>query len=751
MKVFAVIPIALSLLFSKYTIIKSYSQSLSVIQKMTEEPVMDGHPFDSAWEEIITREFLMLNPVSGVAPTQKGEAKVGFTDKYLYVAGYMYDNEPDKIRAKSKKRDEVNLSSDFFGIILDTYNDNENAIFFTTTPSGLRTDAQIINDGQATPPDVPMQTSWNSMWEVKTSINSQGWFVEMRIPLSSLRYNIKDGKVIMGLGFFRYIPRNAEWDIYPKTSNEWGFWSWAKASQFEDNEISGIKSVNPLYFSPYLLGGVERQSVLNEAETAYQSSTRWERQAGMDVKVGLSKSLTLDLTVNTDFAQVEADDQQVNLTRFSLFFPEKRQFFLERSSIFDFKFGTTGQLFYSRMIGLYEDQIVPIWGGGRLTGRAGLWDIGVMNLQTGFLKDDQTGEEILPSINNSVARLRRKIPVNSNSYVGGLFTSKIDVHGKYNLSYGVDGIINIFKNDYLNLAIASTTESDLEKGKSFSDLSKIFLQWERRTYKGLSYNLNYTRSGNSFNPALGFEYRSDFTCYGTTLSYGFIPGDKSKSLNKHQFSLEASTYLRNKDNIAETVNIIPSYSFVTKKNHEIYLFIPISVENDIDTFHLSDDVIVPAGSYKFSQLMLLYNSPSIDIGFLSAGITTGQYYDGWINSFNITPYFTLGGSWVLNLGYDINDINFKVRDQRFLSQLFLFKVLYMFSTSISASSFIQYNNQIDKVIWNVRFRFNPKEGNDLYLVYNDLLNSSRDEYMPVLPVSSQRTFLIKYTHTFRLR
>jgi Domain of unknown function (DUF5916) len=728
-----------------------FSQPLSVIQKMKEEPVMDGLPFEPAWDGITARSLFMLLPVSGGAPTQKSEAKIGYTDKYLYVAGYLYDDEPDKIRAKSKKRDEIGGNNDFFGIALDTYNDNENALSFYTTPAGLRLDAQIFNDGQATYPMMPMQTDWNTLWDVKTKIDDRGWFVEMQIPLSSLRYNNSHDKVVMGMNFYRYISRLAEADIYPKTSNEWGFWSFTKPSQFEDVEITGIRSTNPLYFSPYLLGGVERNTSLNEKETAYNASTKWEANAGMDMKAGLSKSLTLDLTVNTDFAQVEADDQQINLTRFSLFFPEKRQFFLERSSIFDFKFGNEGQLFYSRRIGLAEDQIVPIWGGGRLTGRAGLWDIGIMSLQTGSLKDDKTGEELLPTINNSVARLRRKLPINSNSYAGGLFTSKVDIYGKYNLSYGVDGVFNIQGNDYLDIAIASTTESDLKKGTSFSDLSELYLQWERRTYKGLSFNLNLTKSGNSYNPALGFEYRKDFSRYEGMFSYGFIPGNKSKFLKQHQFTLDASSYTRNSDNVTETVEIKPYYTLSTKRDHNFGLGTTFSQENDIDSFSLSKDVYIPHGSYTSTDFWFFYQTPSVNLGYFNILLITGQYYDGWINSCRLVPSLTLGGSWIMDMTYEINDIQFKERNQHFLSHLFMFKVLYMFSTAISTSSFIQYNNQIDKVIWNFRFRFNPKEGNDLYLVYNDLLNTSRDEYVPALPASSQRTLLIKYTHTFRVR
>ncbi len=745
MKIFLILSCFYFLIFVN---INAYSQTFSEIEKLTEEPVLDGKPFEAAWEQIHSKVLFMLNPISGGASTQKSEAKVGFTEKYLYAAGYLYDNEPDKIRASSKKRDEISLTNDFFGLILDTYNDKENAVTFSTNPNALRLDYQIFNDGQG---DFPVEISWNTVWEVETSKNSEGWFVEMRIPLSSLRYSIKDGKVQMGLSIFRYISRLSEWDIYPKISNEWGFWSWAKASQYEDISLSGIKSINPLYFSPYLLGGLEQKNTLNDSSTAYSGSNQWEKQIGLDMKIGLSKSLTLDLTANTDFAQVEADNQQLNLTRFSLFFPEKRQFFLERSSIFDFKFGNTGQLFYSRNIGLFEGQKIPIWGGGRMTGRAGLWDIGVMSLQTAPLNDEETDLEILPSMNNSVIRLRRKIPINSNSYLGGLVTSKVDVNGKYNVSYGLDAIVNLFKNDYLNVAVASTTESDLEPGKEFMELSELYVQWERRTYKGLSYNLNYTRSGNSFNPALGFQFRSDFSLYGANVAYGFIPGDKSKHLKQHQFSIETNTYLKNIDNSVETVNITPRYSFATKKDHSFSFRIPTLFEYNIDTFHLSDDVYVPAGSYSFSDFHFSYDTPQGKFISFSTGFSAGKFYDGNEILFYFGPTLTPGGSWILNLNYNYNDINFSERNQRFIAQFFSFSALYMYSTKTSASSFIQYNNLDKQFVWNVRFRYNPKEGNDLYLVYNDFINSSRNDYSPNLPFSNQRTILIKYTHTFRVR
>ncbi|MBN1158627.1 MAG: carbohydrate binding family 9 domain-containing protein [Bacteroidales bacterium] len=725
----------------------SYAQSPQIIQKLESEPSLDGNPFESAWNEVQAYPMIMLNPVSGNSTSQKTDLKIGYTDKYLYVAGYMFDNEPQKIRAASKERDDMSLSNDWFGIGLDIYNDNENAMFFSTNPAGLRLDAQIFNDGQGS---FPVQRDWNTVWEVETLINEKGWFAEMRIPLSSLRYVTSEGKVVMGLGSSRYISRLAEWDCYPQISNEWGFWSWAKPSQYHDVEFQGMNSINPLYFSPYVLGGFEQKTLLNDAEDAYEPESSWERQAGIEIKYGISKNFTLDLTVNTDFAQVEADDQQVNLTRFSLFFPEKRQFFLERSGIFDFTFGSTGQLFYSRRIGIDNGQMVPIWGGLRLTGRTGDWDVGLMSLQTAFLKDNEKDEEILPTINNSAVRLRKKINLNSNSYLGGLVTSRIDAHGSYNIGYGFDAILNLFRNDYLNIVLARTSDTAKNEHPILSP-SKIYMQWERRTYQGLSYDLNYTQAGSKYNPEMGFEYRKDFTRYGGILRYGWIPGDQSRFLKRYQIGLNSYIYFRNLHHQVETARITPSYQFITKKDHGFTMSIPIQYENFTDDFYLSSDAYIPAGDYTFFEFQFDYSSPAGDILYWESSVSSGRYYDGWKNSFAVSSSIVPEESWNIDLGYEVNRINFNSREQKFLSHLANIRILYMYSISTSASSFLQYNSLNKRIIWNVRFHYNPKEGNDFYVVYNDNLNVGRTAVQPELPFSNQRTVLLKYTHTFRVR
>jgi hypothetical protein len=737
------------IILASFLILPSYlpGQDRLVIERLREEPRLDGNVFEPAWDSLPSYPMIMLNPTAGKAPSQKSDFKIGYTDKYLLVAVYMYDTDPDKIRAASKMRDEMGLSNDWFGISFDTYNDNENALFFATTPAGLRLDGQIFNDGQAS---FPVQRDWNTVWEVKTSLTGQGWFAEIEIPLSSLRYRIENGKTVMGMNAFRYISRLAEWDIFPATSNEWGFWSFAKPSQYMDAELSGVKSINPLYFTPYLLGGLQSNYSLNKDETAYIAKTSWEKAIGIDAKIGLSKNLTLDLTLNTDFAQVEADDEQINLTRFSLYFPEKRQFFLERSSIFDFTFGPTGYLFYSRRIGIDNEQQVPIWGGGRLISRVGPWDIGFMSLQTGNLTASETGDEPLPSMNNSVLRIRKKVTLNENSYLGGMVTSKVDVHGNYNIGYGIDAILNLHKNDYLNIAMARTMDTDSANWDPVQP-TKIYAQLERRSYQGISYDLNYTKAGSRYDPCLGFEYRSDFSRYGMKLGLGFIPGDRSAHIKRHKGYLNSYMYTRNTNQSIESVEVEPGYELVTKTDHTFTLSFPVSYESISEDFELASDVTIPAGEYPYYNLQFSYASPSGKWLYMESHLSSGKFYDGWINSFSLSPNLTLGESWNIYLSYSLNDIHFRTRNTYLLTHLAGIKLLYMYSTSLSASSYLQYNSLSNDFIWNVRFRFNPREGNDFYIVYNDNINSERKRSEPTLPFSNQRAILLKYTYTFRVR
>jgi hypothetical protein len=698
---------------------------------------LDGLSDEPAWEGIEPFPVVMHFPNFGAEPSERTEILVAYDDDFLYVAGRLYDREPSKIQAPSKKRDWGGGSTDWFGIVIDSFNDKENALAFFTTPSALRFDFTISDDAQGSK---PVNSSWNTFWDVAIVRNDDGWFVEMRIPFSSLRFQDRNGRVVMGIILRRYIARKSEHITFPEIPPNWDI-SFYKPSQAQEVIFEGIYSRKPLYVAPYVLGGLGQSFELNEDEIVYQSIKNLEHEAGLDVKFGLTSNLTLDVTLNTDFAQVEADDQQVNLTRFSLFFPEKRLFFQERSSNFDFNFETSepNRLFYSRRIGIHEGKLVRIYGGARLVGRVGPWDLGFLSMQTA-----PTGD--LPSENFGVFRIRRRV-FNPYSYIGVISTTRFSMDGTYNVAYGLDGIIRVFGDDYLTFKWAQTFETGQENNPLSLDPARIRFNWLRRTIKGFGYELSYSRAGADYNPGLGFEMRENYSRLATGLFYGWIPGEKS-SLFSHQVFLSSHLFLRNADGEIESVSTWTGWQFRTKSGWEGEISPRFFYENVPETFSLSDDTEVPEGRYSFYGLNCeLSTAPGKPI-YTNATLYVGPFYDGWRTSLGLTPRWNIFSDLELSGTFQFNRATFPDRDQQFTAHIATLRVLYMLSTEFSATAFIQYNSAINAVIANIRLRYNPREGIDLYLVYNEGLNTNRYRQDPILPFTSNRTVMLKYTYTF---
>ncbi len=326
----------------------------------------DGWVQDDEWGDIPMIDLEMQLPEMNGSPSQLSEVRVAYDDTYVYLSGKLYDDDAGNMMANTKKRDAISGSTQFFGMILDSYNDNENALAFFTTPTGIRWDGAISRDAIG---GNPLNISWNAFWDVKVQRSDEGWFAEIRVPFTSLAFEDDAGDVTMGFITFRYIPRNNETVMYPLMPPDFGDFSAWRPSQAQDILFKGVKRKRPFYLTPYGLTGFRKINSLSEDELSYNVDDKLIREVGVDVKYGLSKSWTMDLSVNTDFAQVEADDQQVNLTRFSLFFPEKRLFFQERSGVFNFGFGRRDQLFYSRRIGINDGEMQRIIGGARVVGR----------------------------------------------------------------------------------------------------------------------------------------------------------------------------------------------------------------------------------------------------------------------------------------------------------------------------------------------------------------------------------------------
>jgi hypothetical protein len=704
--------------------------------------IFDGKPDEVAWDHLEPFPMISHMPVFGNTPSEKSVIRMGYDDRFVYVGGLLYVSDPSLIQAVGKKRDMEAMSSDYFMLSFDTYNDKENSLIFATNPLGLRWDAAVSNDGTMTMEQMPVNMDWNTFWEVISSYDDKGWYFEIQIPISSLRFQDIDGKTVMGLSVGRWLPAKDELYTFPAISNEYGPISYWKPSLFREVVFEDLSPKKPLYITPYLLTGFDQEHQLNTAETAYEYVQKYKFEPGLDIKYGINPNTVLDLTVNTDFAQVEADDQQFNLTRFSLFYPEKRKFFLERSSIFDFNLGGQSNLFYSRRIGLYDGSPVRIWGGARLNSRINNWDIGLMNLQTASFED-------LPSENFGAYRVKKRV-FNEYSYVGGMLTSRLGVDGSYNLAYGVDGVVRVFGDDYLTIRLAQTLQDSATNNPFSLNPSRITLDWERRKQQGLSYSAGFSYSGTDFDPGIGFQMIDNFMATAPELKYTWISPDESW-LQSHYLRLFNYTFFRIPNNSLMIFNLNPSWFFSSKNSWMGMVGLKYRIDQLEEDFEIADPVIVPVGRYSYLSTELMLQTPGTSSFYTIFMFEGGGYFDGYSASPSVQPKWNLGASVELGGIYRIDLIRFPDRNQSLTNHIAGLRALYMISTKLSLSAFVQYNSAINKVLSNVRFRYNPREGTDLYVVFNEGRNTWLDREVPHLPAYDQRNITVKYTYTFEIQ
>ncbi|MDF1866914.1 MAG: DUF5916 domain-containing protein [Saprospiraceae bacterium] len=736
------------LFFSLISIQFLSAQDITDVQKFPGELNFDGHLHEAAWNQLTTFDMVMQIPDFGKKPTQRADIYFTYDENYLYLAGRMFLEDSSYYRPTTFKRDAFDGTTDYFGLVLDTYNDKENGVAFFTGPSGFRWDGVVWNDAQAAPGEFPVSTDWNTFFDVKVNRTDFGWSCEMRVPWTSLRFQDDNGTVVMGMTCWWYSAGKNEVQMYPGIPMHWGDWSAWKPSQMKEYRFKNVFAKKPLYLTPYVLGGLQQVNDLNDAETEYLRDDDPTFEAGLDIKYSLTSNLTMDVTVNTDFAQVEADDQQVNLTRFSLFFPEKRQFFQERASIFDFNFEQFNRVFYSRKIGLDDDgNPVRILGGARMVGRIGKFDVGFLDMQT-------AQSEELNAENFGLLRLRRQLG-KDNSYLGGILTNRTDFNGIHNTLYGIDGIFKITGDDYLNVKWVQSFENDVDNEVASLDPSRVFLRWEKRRSTGFFYSLTYSRVGENYNPGMGFELRENYNSINPRVGFGKLGKEHSNIISWQVFT-DASRLQNNTTDTIETANVTTTFQTATKGgwnfigsaifNHEY-----LSEVFELSSVDQSEGLIgIPSGEYDFWQLQTTINSPFQNYFVLFGGFTLGGFFDGDLVSFNLMPRYKVSNHLEFDIFYQFSRAEFENRNQTFHSHLARVKGIYMFDTKLSIAAFLQFNSLDEAFTSNVRLRYNPKEGNDLYIVYNDLMNSNRARELPHLPFSSERALVLKYTYTFKI-
>jgi len=666
------------------------------LSRLTGPIRLDGVVDEPAWDAIEPLRMTMFSPTFGAPLTERTEVRVGYDDNYVYVSGRLYDSEPDGWRTNTLYRDQYS-GDDLLAVIFDSFNDYETAVWFVTNPAGARQDRTVSNDAEFSGGSA-MNADWNSHWDVETTQDDRGWYAEFRIPFSTLGFQAVDDRVTMGMILYRFIARKNERQLFPAIDPKWGGLAFAKPSRAQRVTLDGVESSTPIYVTPYSLAGFDQAPTLQSSD-AGSPLWRTERdpttEAGLDIKYSPTSNLALDVTVNTDFAQVEADDQQINLTRFPLFFPEKRQFFQERASTFDFNTGGfTNRLFHSRQIGLNDGGIVRILGGGRAVGRAGGTDFGFLSMQTG-------SAEGRPSENMGVVRVRQQT-FNQFSTVGAMVTSRLGDNGEDNVAYGLDTTVRPFGDEYIIAKWAQTFDEAIDEGGAF-DSGLLLARWERRKDGGLSYAAEFGRVGVDYLPRLGFQLRRNFRSVSGDVQYKWFQDADSRF---RSFSLRANSrhLYRTTDGVAETREWSGDMELETKQGTQFTLAGTSSFEAVDEAFSVADAVVLP-GEYWFHEVRLRTMLPRNMMFRGDYGVSAGTFFDGTRVGFSVNPIWNVSTHVELGGGYEVNRFDFDDRDEQTTSHLAQLRAQFALDTSFSVSTLAQYNSVADLTSLNLRLRY----------------------------------------------
>jgi hypothetical protein len=707
--------------------------------RLSEPLDIDGvidEPFYAATPAI--REFVQGVPVEYGEPSELTEAWISFDDENIYVSARVWESGgPDAWIANEMRRDAAQLrSNDHFAVFFDTYYDRRNAVGLSVSPIGGFSDFQMTNEGNP-------NMDWNPLWVARTARFEGGWSTEMAIPFKSLRYR-PGREQVWGVQMRRSVMRKNEWIFLralPIAIGGGGASGTFRVSMY--GTLVGLEAPpqsRNLEVKPYGIAG---------SRTDVNATPRDDRyaDAGLDVKYGITENLTADFTYNTDFAQVEVDEQQVNLTRFSLSFPEKREFFLESRGVFDFGlsgggggFGGGGgapTLFYSRSIGLQSGRAIPILGGGRVTGKVGSFDVGLMSIQTD--EESSVGAE---STNFSVARIRRD--VFGRSTIGALFEnrSRSLVAPGSNQAWGVDGSFGLTENlSLLAYYMQSRTEELTGLDASYRG---------RLSYDGdlIGGSVDHTVVGADFNPEIGFVRRSDFR--QTSASARYSPRPRSVPWIRQLTFQSNVNYLENeRTHLVESRDWGGQFSLQFENSDNFSLGFTQNYENLTEEARISG-ARIPAGRYSFREGQASFRLGPQRIFSANLSVSHGHYYGGTITSAGIgggrvevTPQISVEPS----VSFNWIDLPSAVEPGRYDQHVAVTRVTYTLTPRAYVSGLVQYNSRSHTVSGNFRLRWEWAPGSELFLVYTEDRNTDVLDRWSAL---SNRGFVLKVNRLLRI-
>jgi hypothetical protein len=696
--------------------------------RLTESLRLDGRLDEAIYATVPAIDgFVQQFPIEGVPATELTEVWVFFDDANLYVAARCLDSQPDRVVGNELRRDNSNVFqvNDNFTVTFDTFRDRRNAVLFQTNPVGVLRD-QAVTDGV-------FNVDWNTVWDVKTLRSEIGYTVEMRIPFKSLRYRT-GGLQTWGMNIRRVVKWKNEVSNLtqvPASYGTNGVGQMALAATLVGVETPA-QAMN-LEFKPYAAA-----SLTTDRAARVPFSNDLSRNIGLDAKYGLTRGLTADLTFNTDFAQVEEDQQQVNLTRFNLFFPEKRDFFLEGQGIFDFG-GQSGQrasdvvpiMFFSRRIGLSNGQSVPVVAGGRVTGKAGPFDVGVLTIRT----DEKPAAGAVPTTFSAV-RVRRNILRRSS--VGAIATGRWPAVSGTSESgaAGVDAYLRFFQDVEANLFWAATSASG-----SSRDATSYRGQF---IYGGDRYGLDIDRVvvGSNFNPEVGFVRRPDVGF--TSASARFSPRLRNSRLVRRLTWQGDFEYITDADgDVLEDRTLSGRFVVEFNSSDQVTLTGTRRYERLPLNFTISPGVVVPAGGYSYDNLNVSYALGAQRK--LSGTITasSGAFYDGTRRSLTYSGRAGLSPHLGLEPNITLNWVRLPFGD--FTARLVGLRLAVAPTARLGFSMLTQFNPNAHTLTSSARMRWEYTPGSELFVVYSD----GRDTATSGFPGLQNRTLAIKATRLMR--
>ncbi|MCY4553166.1 MAG: DUF5916 domain-containing protein [Candidatus Poribacteria bacterium] len=693
--------------------------------RISEEIKIDGILDEPIWQNVEPiRQLYQIQPDQGDPATEQSEVRIMYDGKKLYFGFIFYDSEMDKIVANDMRRDSSGLRSNDYGfLLLDTYNDRRNAVFFRFTPVGGMEDTAVSNSGGS------LNTSWDIVWECRCRINEDNWTVEIAIPFSQLRFE-RSEVMNWGLNFGREIARKREiaaWNEAPKT-----YGGLAKYRTAYFGTLEGIEGISPskqLELLPYLLPGASYTPGIDGSEGGLDLDIKYGEvqihrgnafaflKGGLDLKYGVTPNLTADLTFNTDFAQVEADQEQVNLTRFSLFFPEQRPFFLEGASIFDvgiprpsFRRPPPLLLFYSRRIGLAKGHAIPILGGGKMTGKIGPYGIGILNVLTNAFKDDefQIGQPPIdePRTNYSVVRVNRDIL--KGSTIGGIFINKENAD-TYNRTAGLDFSYRPTREINIDGLWSRTFEADI-----LGNSNAFFIGGDWRTNL-FRFNSSYTDIGEDFNPEVGYIQRRDVRRFRGGGSYTPWPG--KFGIREIQIGPEIDLVLT-QENELETQEITFETQFEFETGDDIGFEVKNTIENLDRDFWIQGVNIPanPADDYNFTSFQTSFRTSSSRMISGQLQVEFGEFYSGTRRGFSIDATARPNAKLSIEPFIEFNRIT--LPNEEFDANAFGGRISYSFSTTLFTKLFTQWSTDTDVLSTNFLVNYIYRPGSDFYLVFD---------------------------------